>query len=91
MAASSRKVVVMVALLAMIMSAGVDAFCFSFGNNDSNYVPYNHYMAPYPPPYPAYPSAGMLPPVVPGVAYSPVYPYPQPPPYGMPASPQPGW
>ena len=63
-------------IMVLVFATPVQAFsfCFSFGNNNNKYSPYNRYPPPYPPPpavfYPRYPYQ----PLMPGPGYSPVYP-----------------
>lgn len=88
-----RVVLLSVVLAALACSSPLQAFsfCFSFGNNNHRYSPYNRYVPPYPPEpgayYPADPN--QLP--LPGTGYAPEYPLPPLQPYGVLLPTQPGW
>ena len=90
---AGRVILLLAMLVALVCSAQVQAFsfCFSFGNNNHKFSPYNRYPPPFPPApgayYPADPNQMPLQ----GTAYPPAYPLPPLQPYEslMPA--QPGW
>jgi len=89
---AGRVVLLLTVLAVLACSAPVQAFsfCFSFGNNNHRSSPYNRYVPPYPPPaafYPVDPNQLLMP----GAAYSPVYPPPPPGPYGVLMPTQPAW
>jgi hypothetical protein len=62
-----------IAVLVFSTPAQAFSFCFSFGNNNNKYSPYNRYPPPYPPP-PAFYSMDPYRQFMPGPAYSPMYP-----------------
>ena len=88
-----RVVLLTVVLAALACSSPLQAFsfCFSFGNNNHRYSPYNRYAPPYPPApavyYPADPNQMQLP----GSAYTPGYPLQPVQPYEEWVPAYPGW
>ena len=77
--------------VALVFSPPVQAFsfCFSFGNNNNKFSPYNRYPPPYPPPPNAFYPQNPYQPLMPGPAYYPVYPPLTHQPYDVPAPVQP--